>query len=816
MYMSYVRGLFSHFVIRVTVRNFSMNVTWDVVEVIAEQHQVPLNISRNVVRLLDDENTIPFIARYRKEQTNAMEPDKLRSILETLTEMRSVEKKIQSVHNSIDKLGKMSKFLEKSLLSAKTMHEVEILYAPFKPGSQRSLAEQAREAGLEITAENILYNGWRVNFATLIQPPPSKYSSIEEVKTGVKYIIADIIAKNTEARETINKLFLSHYVVLESKKKKTVEKKTKAGDKKAKTKPGKKHVEEHKFSNYFDFKCGIKSIKPHQVLAINRGEENNILSVKIVIPDSIKYEYLNFCRRTWIRPATPPENKNILEDCFQDAFKRLVSPQMCRFTRSELTKTAEKASIEVFCSNLKSRLLMAPLRGRIVLAIDPGFLHGCKVAVISETGQVLYTDTLYLHSHKNNVVKESEKLVDIISTNRCEVIAIGNGTACRETESVLSKCISQKLFGSQKIQYCIVDESGASIYSISTVAQKELPDMDQNIRGAVSIARRLQDPIAELVKIEPKHIGVGMYQHDVADNKLKDALDGIVQECVSFVGVDLNTASEHLLRKVSGLSSSQAKHIIEWREKQGNFCNREQLRLVKGIGEKTYNQCAGFIRINPTGNKLNLSEEVCEIEAGPSKGKKRKLKTESKQSSKKVKLEVKDGPNPLDRTWIHPESYGIACKFINQVGASMDQIGFPPFIDKVKQLVNSTSVEKLAKQYEIGEPTMSLIVTGLTQAINYDIREESEKPLFRTSVMGWSDLKVGEQLSGRVSNVTHFGAFVDIGVGTNGLLHVSEINKSLLRAKNRTNLAIGDKIEVKVVNFDVTKKRIGLSLVSFL
>ncbi|XP_014769764.1 S1 RNA-binding domain-containing protein 1 isoform X2 [Octopus bimaculoides] len=800
-----------------TDKSFSMNVTWDVTAVIAEQHQVPLNISRNVVRLLDDDNTIPFIARYRKEQTNAMEPDKLRSILETLSEMRSVEKKIQSVHNSINKLGKMSKFLEKSLLSAQTMHEVEILYAPFKPGSQRSLAEQAREAGLEPAAENILYNGWMVNFATLVQPPPSKYSSIQEVKTGVKYIIADIIAKNTEARETINRLFQTHYVVLESKKKKTAEKKTNTGDKKAKAKPGKKNVELHKFFNYFDFKCGIRSIKPHQVLAINRGEENGILSVKIVVPDRIKYEYLNFCCRTWIRPATPPENKNILEDCFQDAFKRLVSPQMCRFTRSELTKTAEKASIEVFCSNLKSRLLMSPLRGKIVLAIDPGFLHGCKVAVISETGQVLYTDTLYLHNHKSNVVKESEKLVDIINSNRCEVVAIGNGTACRETESILSKYISQKSFGSQKVQYCIVDESGASIYSVSPVAQKELPDMDQNIRGAVSIARRLQDPIAELVKIEPKHIGVGMYQHDVADSKLKDALDGIVQECVSFVGVDLNTASEHLLRMVSGLNSSQAKHIIEWREKQGNFCNREQLRLVKGIGEKTYNQCAGFVRINPTSNRSNLSEEVFEVEeAGPSMRGKRKLKTESKQSSKKVKLEVNDGSNPLDRTWIHPESYGTACKFIKQVGASIDQVGFPPFIDKVKQFMNSTSVEKLAKQYEIGEPTMSLIVTGLTQAINYDIREESEKPLFRTSVMGWSDLKVGEQLSGRVSNVTHFGAFVDIGVGTDGLLHVSGINKSLLHAKNRTNLAIGDKIEVKVTNFDVTKKRIGLSLVSFL
>ncbi|GAB1598289.1 S1 RNA-binding domain-containing protein 1-like [Argonauta hians] len=789
-----------------------MNVSWDVIDIIAKRHEVPLNISKNVVRLLDDDNTIPFIARYRKEQTNAMEPDKLRNIQETLVEMRGVQKKITSVHNSISKLGKMSKFLENSLLSAQTLHEVEILYAPFKPGSQRSLAEQAREAGLESSAENILYNGCWVNFASLVQRPPSKYSTIEEVKTGVKYIIADIIAKNSEAREHINRLFKSHHVVLESKKKKTVASKTKVGDKKAKLKPGKKHIEEHKFANYFDFKAGISYIRPHQVLAINRGEENNILSVKVVIPDSIKYEYLNFCGKTWIRPSTIPINRNILEECFEDAFKRLVSPQMCRFTRSELTKTAEKASIEVFCSNLKGRLLMAPIRGKIVLAIDPGFLHGCKVAVISKTGQVLFTDTIYLHTQKNDS-KEDQKLIDIIRSNKCEVIAIGNGTACRETESKLSKYINQKSFGSQKVQYCIVDESGASIYSVSDVAQKELPKMDQNIRGAVSIARRLQDPIAELVKIEPKHIGVGMYQHDVAESKLKEALDGIVQECVSFVGIDINTASEHLLRKVSGINSSQAKNIVEWREKQGNFCNREQLQLVKGVGDKTYNQCAGFVRINLT---VNQSSEDEVEEAGTSTGRKRKLKTDAKPSSKRVKLEVSDQPNPLDRTWIHPESYAVARKFIKKVGVSIDQIGFTPFINKIQQFMKTTSAKDLAEQYGIGEPTMSLIITGLTQAINYDIREESEKPLFRTSVMGWSDLKVGQQLTGRVGNVTHFGAFVDIGVGTDGLLHISEFNRSLLQAKNRTTLAVGDKIEVKVKSFNVAQKKIGLAMVSIL
>ncbi|CAE1171146.1 unnamed protein product [Acanthosepion pharaonis] len=527
------------------------------------------------------------------------------------------------------------------------MPEVEMLYAPYKPGSKRSLAERAREAGLESSAESILNNNTNIDLNTLIQPSSEDYSTESGVKKGLQYIIADIIAKNTEAKEHLNSVCQSSYIMLESiktKKAAPTASKKEPKTKKGKCENSKKSVEEHKFQNYFEFKCSIKSIKPHQVLAINRGEDNKILSVKVVLPENIKRLYTIFCHKKWIRPTATKSVKFLIEESVSDAYDRLVAPQVCRQIRSDLTKKAEKASIEVFCSNLKNRLLVATVKHKVVLALDPGFFHGCKLAVISKTGKVLYTDILYLNSKANSKMSEEEKLSDIVRNYNCEIIAI-----------------------------------------------YELPDMDHSLRGAVSIARRLQDPLAELVKIEPKHIGVGMYQHDVSESKLKEALDSIVGECVSFVGVDLNTSSEHLLRKVAGLNATQAKNIVAWRNQQGKFNNREQLKLIKGLGQKTFDQCAGFIRVVSGLHDSNEDTQDDKDSNLPKVGSKRKAsQSEGSSKSKKVKLAVNSSINPLDRTWIHPESYHVAKQFIKKTGACIDDIGFTKFIEKVKTFMKTT------------------------------------------------------------------------------------------------------------------------------
>lgn len=797
-----------------------MEVTWDIIEEIAKDLQIPYKITKNVVNLLDNDNTVPFIARYRKEQTGDMEPDKIRQVKEVLSEFRAVKHRISTVRESIKKQGKLNPALNRSLSAATSMPEVEMLYAPYKPGSKRSLAERAREAGLESSAESILNNNTNIDLNTLIQPSSEDYSTESGVKKGLQYIIADIIAKNTEAKEHLNSVCQSSYIMLESiktKKAAPTASKKEPKTKKGKCENSKKSVEEHKFQNYFEFKCSIKSIKPHQVLAINRGEDNKILSVKVVLPENIKRLYTIFCHKKWIRPTATKSVKFLIEESVSDAYDRLVAPQVCRQIRSDLTKKAEKASIEVFCSNLKNRLLVATVKHKVVLALDPGFFHGCKLAVISKTGKVLYTDILYLNSKANSKMSEEEKLSDIVRNYNCEIIAIGNGTACRETETKVSNLIKKKAFPNLNVCYCIVDESGASIYSVSNVAKDELPDMDHSLRGAVSIARRLQDPLAELVKIEPKHIGVGMYQHDVSESKLKEALDSIVGECVSFVGVDLNTSSEHLLRKVAGLNATQAKNIVAWRNQQGKFNNREQLKLIKGLGQKTFDQCAGFIRVVSGLHDSNEDTQDDKDSNLPKVGSKRKAsQSEGSSKSKKVKLAVNSSINPLDRTWIHPESYHVAKQFIKKTGACIDDIGFTKFIEKVKTFMKTTDVKKLAQDLSTDEHTMKLIVDGLLQPINYDLRDKYEKPLFRTEITSLKDLTTGQKLSGRVSNVTHFGAFVDVGVGIDGLLHISKMKPDLLAQKNRSKLELGDRIEVMVDSLDLQKLRIGLSLCKFL
>ncbi|XP_076464410.1 S1 RNA-binding domain-containing protein 1-like [Babylonia areolata] len=792
---------------------------WKEGSVISETVDEQERFVNNVIHLLDAGATIPFIARYRKEQTGDMAVSKLREVAGQLDDLRMVKTKMASVHSSISGLGKMTKKLEWTLRHARTMEEVDMLYAPYKPGHKGSLAERAKAAGLEPAALAIL-DGKPVDLSKFIRPGEKGVSNRSEVETGVQHIIADIIAKDKEVMEEIRRICTTSQVVLQSKQSKSCSTDTKnssrtkvdaSKDKVKKEAAGKKPSNNSfKFEQYFDFQCCVRTIKPHQILAINRGEEQKVLTVKINMPDGVKVQFSQFVHRKFVRHFFPPPCCSLIEKSIEDSFDRLIQPQMCRHIRSEQTKAAEKASIEVFGNNLHRLLLTSPVKGKTVLGVDPGFTNGCKTAVVSPTGQVLHTQVLYLHDYKANKLAENHKLISLIKTHRCEIIAIGNGKACRETEQRVSDLIVQNSFP-LSVVYCIVDEGGASIYSVSDEAQKELPHLDPTLRGAVSIARRLQDPLSELVKIEPKHIGVGMYQHDVAKTKLQTALDSVVEECVSFTGVDLNTASHCLLRRVAGLNVTKANKVIEWRTQNGKFTNRSQLLKVKGLGEKSYEQCAGFVRVihNPATQDSVSEEAEAPASTASTAGQKRKATGRAGGKAKKAKLTSSDDVNLLDMTAIHPESYPVANRFLSDLALSVEDLGKPDFIAKVKTSSSKTGVSKLAEQLDVGIPTMQLIVEALSRPMSYDFRSDFQKPLFKKGTTSMADLRTGSVLTGRVTNVTHFGAFVDIGVGDNGLIHVSKMRPPLAPSQN---LGLGDHVEVVVLSVDSAKRRIGLQL----
>ncbi|ESP04111.1 hypothetical protein LOTGIDRAFT_136816 [Lottia gigantea] len=736
---------------------------WRVEEVISETLGIDVGVADNVINLLEDGATIPFIARYRKEQTKDLEVEKLREIDKLVKDLTVVRGKINTVHGSISKLGKMTSGLAESLQNAQSLDEIEILYAPFKPGHKGTLAERAKKLGLEPTALMIL-DGKQFNLQKLVNKQEKELNTIDNVEKGIIHIIADIISKDKKSFDQLRKI----NVMLHSKEtKQSTGKKNdgkKSDEKKVKVEKGvMKKEDSYKFEQYFDYKIPVRYIKPHQILAINRGESKKFLTVKIEIPDNIKYSFIRYCQNIWSRHINNKDCRDIIEKSINDAYDRLILPHACRNIRSDLSKKAEEASIKVFADNLKSLLLQPPIKGKVVLGVDPGFKNGCKSAVISPTGQVLDTMVFYLHDFK------SKKFVEeVVSKYKCEVIAIGNGTACRETEKFISTLIQTKVFRPLDVYYTIVDESGASIYSCSKVAEKEFPKLDPTLRGAVSISRRLQDPLAELVKIEPKHIGVGMYQHDLSETKLKTSLDSVIEECVSFVGVDLNTGSECLLKRIAGLNATRAKNIVEWREKNNVFTNRQQLLSVKGVGSKSFEQCAGFIRI------------------------------------------VNSGQLPQASTRFLILTYFLILRWsVAQLAASLASEYAHQQLDKELNVNGKTN--SISEKYGTGLPTLTLIIDALTQT-KYDIREGNQKPLFKQGITGIEDLKTQSTLTGRVTNVTHFGAFVDIGVGQDGLIHTS----NMFTTRGRQELHLGDRVQVLVTNIDVYKKRIALKLLDVL
>ncbi|XP_055672337.1 S1 RNA-binding domain-containing protein 1 isoform X3 [Falco peregrinus] len=655
---------------------FEMN--WDIVQVLSEITNVEPWVCANLIRLFQEENTIPFIARYRKELINNLEADALREVQQTLEELRTVAKKTHTMIQKLKKEGKLSGCLLTALLNCRTLEELD-----------------------------------------------------------------------------------------------------------------------------------------HVILAINRGENLKILTVKVNIPDGVKNEFCWWCVNERWRPKQflKAELMRILRNSVEDAYKRLIYPLLCREFRSKLTSDAEKESVMMFGRNLRQLLLTSPVRGRTLMGVDPGYKHGCKLAIISPTSQILHTDVVYLHSGQGFC--EAEKIKRLLLQFNCSTVVIGNGTACRETEAYFADLIMKKYFAPLDVVYCIVSEAGASIYSVSPEASKEMPDLDPNLRSAVSIARRVQDPLAELVKIEPKHIGVGMYQHDVSQTLLKATLDSVVEECVSFVGVDINICSEILLRHIAGLNANRAKNIIEWREKNGPFINREQLKEVKGLGPKSFQQCAGFIRFNQEYIKTFCSNKKTES------GSHTVLTKAGAQGKKKSKPTacMSHQPNPLDQTCIHPESYSIAMRFLSFIGGNTNEIGKADMQQKVNAVIQKEGLEGTAKRLNTTVHTLQLIIDGLTQPEGFDIRTDFDKPDFKRSIVCFEDLCVGAVLTGKVENATPFGVFVDIGVGKAGLIPVRNITEAKLsKVKQRRSLGLGpgERVEVKVLNVDIPRLRITLDLIRVL
>ncbi|XP_026080013.1 S1 RNA-binding domain-containing protein 1 isoform X1 [Carassius auratus] len=786
------------------VEDLQMN--WDPIQVLAEKSGVEQWVCANIVQLFQEENTIPFMVRYRKELINHMDADAVRDVQLTLEELRSVAKKSRSVSQTLKKEGVLTSELEMALKNCTTADEIDHVYAPYKKGSKLSKARRAKELGLEPVALALLQEPQKLDLQSSIQPDTKGLSTLDEVATGVQEILADMIAKDKETLTYVQSLCDRSSVTIHSSVSKTALKEQQPQQGNQKSKP--KDIA--KFSLYTDFTCDVQRIQHHQTLAINRGENLKILTVKVNIPDRVKNDFCRWCINVRWRPQgfARPELMAILKNSVEESFKRFIVPFLSRGYRTKLTVSAEKESIAMFVRNLRQRLLMCPVRGRVIMGVDPGFHHGCKIAILSPTSQILHTDVAYLHGPAKH--KEAEKLRHLMFKHSCQTIVIGNGKACRETEAFFTDLIKQHFFKPIDVSYCITDEAGASIYSVSPEAVKEMPDMDPNLRSAVSIGRRVQDPLAELIKIDPKHIGIGTYQHDVSQSLLRAALDGVVQECVSFVGVDINICSETLMRHIAGLNAGRARSIMEWKEKNGPFLNREQLKLVKGLGPKSFQQCAGFIRINPETVRSSVCSGVNEELPLKQTAEKKKVKGSGSTSNQF---------NPLDQTCIHPESYSIALRFLSQIGGSLDQIGSAALRQSIESSVKSRGLDVLAKSLDTTPETLQLTVDGLTQPPGFDIRQDFEQADFKREIVSMNDLHDGMVVTGRVTNTALFGAFVDIGVGRSGLIPKRFITPDKLPVDQRQRslaLGPGERVEVRVINVDLQRNRITLDLIRVL
>lgn len=715
---------------------------------IVETLQNELNLANwqveKVIKLIDDGNTIPFIARYRKDVTGSLNDETLRKFDERLKYLRNLEDKKEKIIKRIDELGKLDDDLKSSILNANTLVELDDLYRPFK-SKKRTRATIAREKGLEPLAQIILAQDVKESIKKIAKKyidPEKEINTAEDAIDGAKDIIAEIISDNSQFRKKIRQnTFYTGQI------------ETKAKDKDSSS----------EYEIYYNYSEDLRKIPPHRILAINRAEKEGIIKGKVVceVDEIIKYLNRHMLKNISSIPEKIEYNRYttpIIKESVEDSYKRLISPAIEREIRNFLTQKAEEKSIEVFAKNLNQLLMESPLVGKTILGWDPAFRTGCKLAIIDETGKVLDTALIY-PTEPQNKVKESIKTVrDLIDKYDINVIAIGNGTASRESEQIVSDIIK-----GTNVEYIIVNEAGASVYSASKLADEEFPKFSEGERSAVSIARRLQDPLAELVKIDPKSIGVGQYQHDMNQKQLSESLSGVVEKVVNEVGVDLNTASVSLLNYVSGIGNTTAKNIISYREENGSFENRKELLNVKKLGKKTYEQCAGFVKI--------------------------------------------DNPEyPLDNTTIHPESYDATFKLLKKLNYSTSDIGSKSLkFDKV-------DLKEISEELDIGMETLKDIISELKKP-GRDPREDMPKPILRKNVLTLEDLEIGMITQGTVRNIVDFGVFVDIGVHQDGLVHISQLVADKYVKHPLDIVSVGDIVDVKVLDVDIKRKRINLSMI---
>lgn len=735
-----------------------------------------------VIELLDDDLTVPFIARYRKNATGEMDADNIRKIQQTYENIKKVQAKVEVVIKKISSVAPPE--VIHHLKCAKSLDEVQELYAPYKTGAKGTLAERARNIGLEGLAQQLIKQPNRyVNLAKHVNSNTEGLKNVCDIQNGIQHIIADMVAKDKTIKEKMKDSVEQKSVFIISK----VTPKAKELDKK------------EKFSNYYDFKSNTNRLPPHSVLAINRAETLKILSVKLEIIESARDWILKWIKSLWVPRHATDENKTFISQAVDDAFKRLIEKSFLRKIRSKMSKKAELEALEVFYNNLKHLLLVAPVKNKVVLSIDPGFSNGCKVAVINPNGGLLETAVIFPFRLQS---KAATTLINFIQKYSIELVAIGNGTACRETETFISDMIKNGVFKPFNVSYSIVSECGASVYSVSKEAKKEFPNLDPNLISSVSIGRRLQDPLLELHKIEAKHIGVGMYQHDLDSQLLNGVVDGVIEDCVSFVGVDLNACSSDILRRVAGIKPKQAESIIKYRNENGGFVNREELRNVKGIGAVTYRNCAGFVRIIPKSKEFETKIN------SQKNDRKRKLNTKDSKCTvaKKIKLDENSTYEEefLDQTWIHPESYPITYKLLEHLKASSSMIGSKQLKEMILlKITNDQTLENLANELKADVCTLKLILDGLQQPPDYDIRTEFEQAPFKTGITSIEQLEKNQSINGIVNNTTSFGVFVDIGVSTNGLIHNSKLQRNI-------TLGPGDRVECTIHDIDIQRKRIGL------
>lgn len=710
-----------------------------ILEMITSELSLSLKQVKNTINLLEEGNTVPFIARYRKELTGALDEVQIRDIMERWQYIQNLEQRKEEIVRLIEEQGKLTDDLNEQIQKASKLQELEDLYRPYKQ-KRRTKATIAKEKGLEPFAE------WLLTFPTSLPvnekaaeflSEEKEVGTVEEAITGAKDIIAEWVSDDAESRKWIR-----HETI----KTGTIESAVK----------DEKNDEKKVYEMYYGYEEPLAKIVPHRTLALNRGEKEDIL--RISVKPNVEF-ILRYLHKKWVKNEQSPAAV-FVKEAYEDGYKRLIQPSIEREIRNELTEKAEEQAIMIFSENLRNLLLQPPLKGKVVLAVDPAYRTGCKLAVVDETGKVLEISVIYPHPPVSKTKEAKSQIINLLKTFKVEMVAIGNGTASRETEQFISDILKEL---NEEIFYLIVNEAGASVYSASDLAREEFPELQVEERSAVSIARRLQDPLAELVKIDPKSVGVGQYQHDVSQKKLTESLSFVVETAVNQVGVNVNTASSSLLQYVAGLSKAVANNIVKKREEEGKFSNRKQLKKIPRLGAKTYEQAIGFLRII-------------------------------------------DGTEPLDRTGIHPESYPEVMKLLNNFGFTTADLGSPA----LRESLSGLNVAQLSDELGIGELTLKDIIDALVRP-ERDPRDDLPKPLLKQDVLKLEDLNLGMELQGTVRNVVDFGAFVDIGVKQDGLVHISKLSRKFVKHPLDV-VSVGDVITVWVDSVDKNKGRVSLTM----